>query len=216
MPSSDKAQPVLDEEAEALKKHRRRMLSMWVFFGIFSLPVFIGTYLVIRSHRAIGSEQAWAEAELAKPQPASAAYGVRGAGLLSKGQVEEALPLLAKAAELEAQAGPAVGVKALVMLSEAQVIRAEKVPAQAPAALAQLKRLEARAAALAPGPQAAAWHAAGKLYAHLNARADAVRCLQKAVDLQPDDWVVTANGERYKHRGIASVYKKDLAGAVLD
>lgn len=203
--------PILDDDAQALKKHKRRVWSMGLFFAIFSLPVFIGLYLVIRSHRAIAAEQAWAVAELAKPQPAPAAYGVRGAGLLSEGKAAEALPLLDKAATLEAAAGPAVGVKALLMLIEAQIMLGAKQPAQE-----LLKVLESRAPKLAQGPQAAAWHAAGKLYGHLGSGPDAVRCLQKAVELQPDDWVQTADGQRYKHRGIASIYKKDLAGAVLD
>lgn len=203
--------PILDDEAQALKKHKRRIWSMGLFFAIFSLPVFIGLYLVIRSHRTIAAEQAWAVAELAKPNPAPAAYGVRGAGLLSDGKAQEALPLLDKAAELEAAAGPKVGVKALVMLIEAQVMLGAKVPAQE-----LLKLLEQRATQLAQGPQAAAWHAAGKLHGHLGEQKDAVRCLQKAVELQPDDWVQSADGQKYKHRGIASIYKKDLAGAALD
>jgi hypothetical protein len=119
--------------------------------------------------------------------------------------------LLQRAADLEAQAGPRAGVKALVMLAETHVMLKDR-----PGALAQLQRLEARATSLAPGPQAAAWHAAGKLYQHIDADADALRCLGKAVQWQPDDWVVTADGQRYKHRGISSIYKKDLAGAALD
>lgn len=211
MPLPEPAPQALDDEAQALKKHRRRMISMGVFLGIFSLPVLIGLYLVVRSQRAIRAEQAWAQAELAKVRPAAAAYGVRGAGLLSQGQAAEALPLLQRAADLEAQAGAGAGVKALVMLTEAHVMLKDRF-----GALRQLKKLEARAADLAQGPQAAAWHAAGKLYGHLDAKEDAVRCLKRAVELQPDDWVSTADGRRYKHRGISGIYQKDLAGAVLD
>lgn len=213
-PSDDKESPVLDDEALALRQHRRRMLSMGVFLGIFCLPVLIGTYLVWRTHRAIAAEQAWASAELAKPEPAPAAYGVRGAGLLSKGQAAEAVPLLRRAADLEAAAGPAAGVKAKVMLVEALLMRAQG--RADPEALAALAELERRAPGLTQGQQAAAWHAAGKLYRHAGRTEDARRCLAKAVELQPDDWVQRPDGQRYKHRGISSIYQKDLAAALRD
>lgn len=220
MPPPDKDLPVLDDvdEASRLKKHRRRMRSMWVFFGIFSLPVLIGLFLVIRSQRTIAAEQAWAKAELEKAEPSPWAYGVRGAGLLSAGEPAEALPLLEKAARIEAQSGPKAGVKALLMLIEAQLDCRKKAVAGVDDAQirGRLKELEARAVTLAQGPQAAAWHAAGKLYSHLGAKEDALRCLKKAHEMQPDDWVTAENGQRYKYRGIASIYEKDYAGATME
>lgn len=210
MPTDAQAGPETDDEAKALKKQRARERGYWIFFLIFSLPVLIGIYLVIRSQRAIHAEQAWAQAELAKPQPNPAAYGVRGAGLLSDGKAAEALPLLEKAVVLEAQGGTRVGAKALMLLIEAQI---DAAPDKVKPSLAQL---ELRASQLSQGQSAAAWHAAGKLYAHIGAKQDAVRCLKKAVELQPDDWVQNPDGTRYKARGISSIYEKDLAGATLD
>jgi tetratricopeptide (TPR) repeat protein len=146
------------------------------------------------------------------------AYGVRGAGLLNEGKPLEAVPLLEKAAALEAADQPRAGVKALLMLIEAQLeaLKDGLPGVERAQALERLRQLEARAAGLAQGPQAAAWHAAGKLYEHLGSKPDAIRCLKKAVELQPDDWVTAQNGQRYKHRGIASIYEKDYAGAALD
>lgn len=205
-----------DDEAKALKKQKARERGYWIFFIIFSLPVVIGIYLVWRSQRAIHAEQAWAQAELAKSVPAPQAYGVRGAGLLSDGKATEALPLLQKAADLEA-AQKGSGAKALMMLIEARLMQREKDPALPEAPIrADLQRLEQRALSLAQGQQAAAWHAAGKLYGHLGAKADAIRCLKKAVELQPDDWVQNPDGSKFKYRGVASIYQKDLAAATLD
>lgn len=210
MPTDAQAVPELDDEAKALKKQRARERGYWIFFLIFSAPVLIGLYLVIRSQRAIHAEQAWAQAELAKAQPAPAAYGVRGAGLLADGKSAEALPLLEKAVAFEAAGGTRNGAKALMLLIEAEI---DAAPDKVKPSLLQLER---RAPLLAQGQSAAAWHAAGKLYAHIGAKQDAVRCLKKAVELQPDDWVQNPDGTRYKARGIASIYEKDLAGATLD
>lgn len=205
--------PEVDPEV-ARKKLRRRLWGMGIFLFIFSLPVLVGIYLVVRSKIAIHREQAWAVAELAKPQPNSAAYGVRGAGLLSDGKLDQALPLLTKAVEIEDAAGPKAGVKALVLLIETQLELREKDPSLSVAPIRQrIAQLEAHAVTMAQGPQAAAWHAAGKLYEHLDAKDDAVRCLSKAVELQPDDWFTEPDGQRYKHQGISSIYAKDLAGA---
>lgn len=110
-----------EDEAKALKKRRRREMGYWIFFFIFSLPVLIGIYLVVRSQRAMVREQAWAVAQLATKQPDPRAYGVRGAGLLAKGRPAEALPLLRRAAEIEEKAGPRAGVKATLMLIEAHL-----------------------------------------------------------------------------------------------
>jgi tetratricopeptide (TPR) repeat protein len=205
---------VLDEEALALKR-RRRERGYWIFFAIFSLPVLIGVWLVFKTQRAIAREQDWAQAQLASARPDPRAYGVRGAGLLVQGDVAGALPLLRRAAEHEKQAGPRAGVQATVLLVEAHLdgLKRQVAGASRAEALALLKDVEARAAALPPGPQAAAWHAAGKLYGHLERQDDALRCLRKAVELQPDDWYVGWDGYKLKHRGIASIYQKDLAGA---
>jgi hypothetical protein len=209
--------PDTDDEAKALRKQKARERGYWLFFLIFSLPVLIGLYLVWRSQRAIHAEQAWAQAELAKPRPDPQAYGVRGAGLLAEGKPLDALPLLQKAAATEAAGGPELGAKAQMMYIEAMLVAREQDPTrpQAPI-LIELLKLEQRAAKLAQGQQAAAWHAAGKLYGHLDAKADAIRCLKKAVELQPDDWVQNADGTRYKYRGVASIYEKDLAAATLN
>src|SRR5882724_9302532 len=94
--------PPSDEEALARKKLGRRLVSMAVFMVILAIPIGIGAYRVWRLRVGLHEEQLLAEAELAKPQPKPDAFGSLGAIYLDQGRIAEALPLLERAAQIEA------------------------------------------------------------------------------------------------------------------
>ena len=208
-----------EEQAEWLKadkKFKARMRGMTIFCLLLAVPICIGAWLVIRVKLRIRSDRAWAVAELAKPQPAEMAYGVLGSIDLNDGQVADSLPLLKMAAQLEARRGETV--QAHLMYVEA-LIEGEKskLPGASRAEeLAVLKSAEAMAAKLPRSRAAAAYHGAGKLYAYLGLKTEALALLKKAVELQPDDWVDEGGAKPYKHRGISSTYEKDYAAAELN
>ena len=204
----------LAEWEKAQKKFRARMRGMTIFCLILAVPIFIGAWLVWRMHLRTAADRAWAVAEMAKPSPDPMAYGALGSIFLNEGRVAEALPLLTKAAALEKAQG--MSVQAHVVLAEAHLegLKQALPGASREAAIASIREMLGYADKLPQGPDAAAWHAAGKLYAHLGMRVEATECLKKAADLQADDWVDEGNGHRYKHRGIASTYQKDYSGAL--
>lgn len=204
----------LAEFEKAQKKYRARMRGMTLFCLILAVPIFIGAYLVWRVKGRAAEDKAWAEAELAKPKPDERAFGALGSSYLNEGRIAESLPLLKKAAAIEAKGRGAV--EAHLILVEAHLAGLEKkLPeANAAEAAAALQEMLSYVPALPQGPAAGAWHGAGKLYLHLGMREKALECLKKASELQPDDWVDEGGGRRFKHRGIASIYQKDYSGAL--
>ncbi len=69
---------------------------------------------------------------------------------------------------------------------------------------------------LPTGRQAATYFSAGLFYRQLGRQDEALVALQKAVALQPDDWVDEGQGVRYKKSGLAGYYQKMLAAAQMD
>jgi tetratricopeptide (TPR) repeat protein len=202
------------EWEKAQKKYRARMRGMAIFCLILAVPIAIGAVLVWRMHGQAAADRAWAEAELSKPEPAPAAYGVLGSLDLNEGKIAEALPLLKRASDLEAKDAQAVEAHLIYVEAHIEGL-AHKVPgADSDLARAALKEMLAYAEKLPEGPRAGAWHGAGKLYKHLGDANEALHCLKKASELQPDDWVDEGGGRRFKQPGIASTYQKDYSGAL--
>lgn len=208
--------PPFDEEAEARRKLNRRLVSMGVFLVVLAIPVMIGAYRVWRFKAGLHEEQALAETELRKPSPRPEAYGSLGAIYLDQGRLAEALPLLEKAAALEAAAKS--GTQDTLTLAKAYLLGSQQGvngATQAHAAEA-LKRSLTLAEGLPTGRQAATYFSAGLFYRQLGRKDEALVALQKAVALQPDDWVDEGQGVRYKKSGLSGYYQKMLAAAQMD
>jgi Flp pilus assembly protein TadD len=208
-------EPAADEAAQR-KKLNARLRGMTIFLVILAVPVLIGGWLVIRVKRQMAAERSWAEAELKKPAPDPQAYGVLGSQLLSDGRTAEAEPLLKRAAELEAQEGKRVTARVLRAEALLEGLKKGLPGFSRDEAAKVVSEIEAVAPKLPQGRAAAAWHAAGKLWIHVGEREKAVKALAEAVRLQQDDWVDEGEGRRYKSRGVASIYAKDLAGAAQE
>jgi tetratricopeptide (TPR) repeat protein len=208
--------PVSDEEAKARQKLGRRLVSMAVFMVILAVPIGIGAYRIWRLRTGLHEEQVLAEAELKKPQPKPDAYGSLGALYLEQGKIAEALPLLERAARIEA-AGKRSTQDSLT-LAKAHLIGSEKgVPgALTSSAAAALKQSLSLAEGLPVGRKAATYFSAGLFYRQLGKKAEALAALEKAVALQPDDWVDEGAGVRYKKAGLSGYYQKMLAATQMD
>jgi tetratricopeptide (TPR) repeat protein len=208
--------PSADEEARARQKLGRRLVSMAVFMVILAVPIGIGAYRVWRLRTGLHEEQLLAEAELTKAQPKADAYGSLGAIYLDQGRIAEALPLLERAAQIEA-AGKKDTQDSLT-LAKAHLLGSQKgvagaLTSSAVAALAQSLEL---AQGLPTGRQAATYFSAGLFYRQLGKKAEALAALEKAVAMQPDDWVDEGAGVRYKKAGLSGYYQKMLAAAQMD
>jgi tetratricopeptide (TPR) repeat protein len=208
--------PSFDEEARARQKLQRRLVSMAVFLVILAVPVGIAAYRLWHLYAGLNEEQALGEAELKKPQPRPEAYGSLGSIYLEQGRIAEALPLLQKAAQIEAQGK--LSTQDSLTLAKAEIEGSEEgVPgALSSSAAAALKQSLALAQGLAVGRQAATYFSAGLFYRQLHMKAEALAALQKAAELQPDDWVDEGAGIRYKKSGLSSYYQKMLAAAQMD
>jgi tetratricopeptide (TPR) repeat protein len=150
-----------------------------------------------------------AMAELAWPTPPPAAYGVLGGIRLDQGRLTEALPLLKKAAALEAAAG--AGSRDTLSLAKA-LIEAGRGDEAAPV----LRQAEALVARQARGQQARTLFSAGLFWRQLGQKSLAEADLARAVALQPDDWVDFGGGRREKAAGLAAYYQKMLAATQQD
>jgi tetratricopeptide (TPR) repeat protein len=208
--------PTFDEEAKARQKLNRRLVSMGVFLVILAIPVAIGAYRVWHFWAGVHEEQALGEAEIKKAQPRPEAYGSLGAIYLDQGRIADALPLLRKAAEIEA-AGKHDTQDSLT-LAKAEIMGAQQgVPgALTVEAEAALRQSLVLAEGLAVGRKAATYFSAGLFFRQLSEKSEALAALQKAVVLQPDDWVDEGAGVRYKKSGLSAYYQKMLAATQLD
>jgi tetratricopeptide (TPR) repeat protein len=208
--------PSFDDEAKARQKLNRRLVSMTVFLVILAVPVGIAAFRLWHLYAGLNEEQALGEAELKKPQPRPEAYGSLGSIYLEQGRVAEALPLLEKAAAIEAAAK--TSTQDSLTLAKAEIEGSEQgVPgASTGTAAAALQQSLALAQGLAVGRQAATYFSAGLFYRELHRKAEALAALQKAVALQPDDWVDEGAGIRYKKSGLSGYYQKMLAAAQMD
>jgi len=181
---------------------------------LFLLPV--GGVLAQFWALRLDSDRAEREAqrELATPTPGRSAWGVLGTIRLDQGRIAEALPLLRKASALEAAAGD--DSQDTLALAKANLEGALKgLPgASLQDAEAALVRAQALAPLLPKGKSAATYFSAGLFWQDLGRQNEAVADLQKAVALQPDDWVDEGGGVRYKSAGLSAYYQKMLAGAL--
>lgn len=204
------------ELAEALiaeKKLRRRMNSMLVFLALLAIPVAIGAWKLWSIYADIRASERWAQAQIASSKPDPRAYGILGSIYLDQGKLALALPLLQRAVQVEIE--PDATGRDWLTLAKAQMRGSaqglsQASRAQAAESLAQAERIAAK---LPQGRAAATYFSAGIFYQELGQREQALRCLGKAVALQPDDWVEQGPGQRFKQRGIASYYAKMLAAA---
>jgi tetratricopeptide (TPR) repeat protein len=182
--------------------------------ALFLLPlgVLLGQYWALGSDRS-GAERE-AEKELASLRPRRAAWGVLGTIRLEQGRINEALPLLRKASDMEAAAGDDSHDTLALVQAELKGAGEGMPGASQKAAERALLRAEALAPKLPQGRQAATWFSAGTFWQELGRRKKAVADLQLAVALQPDDWVDDGGGRRYKSAGLSAYYQKMLAGAM--
>jgi tetratricopeptide (TPR) repeat protein len=192
---------------------RHRAWSVFVAV-LFVLPVaaVLAQYWALRSDSSAAEQEA--QRELASPSPGRSAWGVLGGIRLDQGRIAEALPLLRKASALEAASGTdsqdtLALAKANLEGSLQGLPGASRRDAEVALFLAQ-----ALAPRLAKGKQAATWFSAGLFWQDLGRPNEAVADLQKAVALQPDDWVDEGGGVRYKSAGLSAYYQKMLAGAM--
>jgi tetratricopeptide (TPR) repeat protein len=196
-------------EDEAQKKLNRRLTSMTVFLGILLVPISLGLYQVWSYFHQISLNRSWAEAELAKPDPAPQAYSVMGSVLLGQDRIHEALPLLLKAAELESKARSSAADH--INLANAYYLALKKgLPSGSEEkSLAALDQALELATVLPAGPAAAAYYQAGKLYRQWGLKPQALASLKKACDLQKTDWVDLGQGRGAKFEGLANTYAKE-------
>ncbi len=214
--SEEPASPPVDDEEKARQKLGRRLVSMAVFMALLAVPIGVAGYRIWRLHQGLGEEQALAEAELKKDRPRPEAFGSLGTLYLDQGRLAEALPLLEKAAQIEA-----VGkhdTRDSLTLAKAQLVASQKGLAGASTVTAEaaLRQSLELAKGLAPGRQAATYFSAGMFYRQLGKKTEALAALGKAVDLQRDDWVDEGAGIRYKKAGLSGYYQKMLAAAQMD
>lgn len=188
----------------------------WVVVPLLALPLGLplGRFALIRwdQHRA---ERA-AMAELAKPRPLPAAYGVLGGIRLEQGRLAEAIPLLQQAARWEASQGR--DTRDSLCLAKAQIDgSAQGVPgANLGAATDALLQAERLAKALPVGKQSQTYFSAGLFWRQMGRHREALQDLGLAVKLQPDDWVDLGPEGREKTPGLAGYYQKMLAAAEQD
>jgi tetratricopeptide (TPR) repeat protein len=197
-------------------KTPRPKLVAWVAVPLLLLPLGLplGRFALIRwdQHRA----EAAAVAELAKPQPVPAAYGVLGGIRLEQGRLAEAIPLLLQAARLEAANGR--DTRDSLSLAKAQMDGAAAGLSGASQGAAEdaLRQAERLAPGLAKGKQAQTYFSAGLFWRQLGHHQEALQDLGQAVRLQPDDWVDLGPEGREKTAGLAGYYQKMLAAAEQD
>jgi tetratricopeptide (TPR) repeat protein len=198
-------------------KTPRSNLVAWVAVPLLVLPLGlpVGRFALIRwdQHRA----EAAAQAELTRPQPEPAAYGVLGGIRLEQGRLAEALPLLQQAAVWEA--AQARDTRDSLCLAKAEIDgAAQGIPGASKDAAAQaLRQAERLAAGLASGKQAQTYFSAGLFWRQMGRPDEALKDLRLAVRLQPDDWVDLGPAEgRGKTSGLAGYYQKMLAAAEQD
>lgn len=192
---------------------KKRAWSVFVAV-LFLLPVgaVLAQFWALRSDSSAAEREA--QKELASPAPRRAAWGVLGTIRLEQGRIAEALPLLRKAAALEAVAGD--DARDTLALAQADLEGARKgIPgASLQDAEAALLEAEALASRLPKGRMAATWFSAGLIWQDLGRPKESIQDLKKAVALQPDDWVDEGGGVRYKTAGLSAYYQKMLAGAM--
>lgn len=208
--------PSFDDEARARQKLNRRLVSMGVFLVILAVPVAIGVARVWNFRHGIQEEQRLAETELQKAQPNPQAFGSLGSIYLDQGRLDEALPLLEKAAAIEGASK--AGTQDHLTLAKALILGSQKgLPGASQAKAAEaLQQSLALAEGLPSGRKAATYFSAGIFYRQLGRKDEALKALEKAAALQPDDWVDEGQGVRYKKSGLASYYQKMLAAAQMD
>jgi tetratricopeptide (TPR) repeat protein len=97
-----------------------------------------------------------------------------------------------------------------------QLAKAQIALGQGAAAGATLQQAETLAAALPTGQRARTLFSAGLFWRELGFKPQAMADLQKAVALQPDDWVDLGAGRREKSAGLAGYYLKMLAATAQD
>jgi len=175
------------------------------------LGLALGQFLALRSDRS--AAEAAALRELASPAPKRDAWGVLGTIRLEQGRVADALPLLVKAASLEAETG--VDTRDSLSLAKANLDGLSLGVPGASAAGAESALLQAQGEAehLAQGKRAATWFSAGEFWLRMGRRSEALAALRKAVALQRDDWGDEGGGLRFKSAGISAYYQRMLAGA---
>jgi tetratricopeptide (TPR) repeat protein len=198
-------------------KTPRSKLVAWVAVPLLALPLGLplGRFALIRwdQHRA----EVAALAELAKPQPLPAAYGVLGGIRLEQGRVAEAIPLLQQAARWEASQGR--DTRSSLSLAKAQLDGSALgiSGASQTGAVAALQQAERLAQGLSTGKQAQTYFSAGLFWRQMGRHQEALRDLSLAVRLQPDDWVDWGPPEgKEKTPGLAGYYQKMLAAAEQD
>lgn len=181
---------------------------------ILPLGLSLAQFLALRSDRS--AAEAAALRELASGKPKRDAWGVLGTIRLEQGRLSEALPLLAKAASLEAESG--ADTRDSLALAKANVDGLKQGLPGASTAAAERALLQAQSEAehLAPGKRAATWFSAGEFWLEMGQKDKAVAALRKAVSLQRDDWVDEGGGMRFKSAGISAYYQRMLAGALED
>lgn len=178
------------------------------------LGLALAQFLALRSDRA--AAEVAAVKELSSPAPKPDAWGVLGTIRLEQGRVAEALPLLAKAAALEAVSGKDTRDSLALAKANLDGLRLGLPGASAAAATAALLQAQREAEHLASGKRAATWFSAGEFWLAMGRKREAVGALRKAVDLQRDDWVDEGGGLRFKSAGISAYYQRMLAGALED
>ena len=181
----------------------------WLLASLLTLPVALGLGRFTWIRWDMYQAERLAVADLARPDPPPAAYGVLGGIRLDQGRLAEALPLLQKASDLEwASRGDS---RDTLCLAKAQLQSGHRA-----AAAAALDRAEVLAGGLAKGRSAQTWFSSCMFRRQLGDKAQALRDLRRAVALQPDDWVDLGAGRRHKTAGLAGYYQKMLAAAQQD
>ncbi len=201
------------EQARELRINRAK----WIFVVVvFSAPVIYSIWRFAKTHRELSKIKGWAITELAKPQPSDMAYGELGLIYLDEGRLGDALPLLAKAAEIEAR-----GAKdTRDQLAYARALGIAKRAGLPMTSLADRIKVLERALSIAPklaqGSAAATFFGVGLQYQEMGDKTKTRACFSEAVSRQPDDWVILEDGSKERRRGLASYYAKTLAAAELE
>jgi tetratricopeptide (TPR) repeat protein len=186
--------------------------------GLVGALLFLPLAPAIAQFWALRSDSRAAEAaalrELASQKPNPAAWGVLGTIRLEQGRVAEALPLLVKAAALEAKDPRDTRDSLALAKANLDGLALGLPPASLQGAEAALQQAQGEAQNLAPGKRAATWFSAGEYWQQMGRKAEAIAALRTAVALQKDDWVDEGGGLRFKSAGISAYYQKMLAGAL--